>query len=155
MYFSCMAGKFNNLAHFFPTYASMLGDFRRQRVFLRRVIEPLIAKAARENDGSLDEDDFRKMLNYYGFGVPAIEAMACGTPVVATKNAGIQEIISHNYDGLLADDAALGDCLHHLFSDESLRSRLSKNGMQTAANRYNMNSTAGQYKALYQSLVSA
>ena len=67
-----MAGKFKRLAYFFTIYTSMLGDFRRQRQFLKKNIEPKLSDYSQKNDGSLDKEDFHKIMKYYGFGVPAI-----------------------------------------------------------------------------------
>ena len=120
-----MAGKFNNLAHFFPTYASMLGDFRRQRVFLRRVILPLVEEAARKNDGSLDEDDFQKMLNYYGFGVPAIvgegfctlrgKSMNQGERMASTCQGVITGLYDDFFDKTKMDTGRIKDMMHRPF----------------------------------------
>ncbi|MEA3477437.1 MAG: hypothetical protein U9R60_04600, partial [Bacteroidota bacterium] len=55
-----------------PTFASMLCDFRKQRRFIRQVLENDIREAAISNDGTLDNKDFKKIRHYYGFGVPAI-----------------------------------------------------------------------------------
>ncbi len=62
-------------------------------------------------------------------GTPAVilEAMACGAAVVATRHAGIPDIVSHDADGLLAgegDVAALADAVRRLGGDAALRARL-------------------------------
>jgi len=41
--------------------------------------------------------------SYEGFGVPCIEAMACGTAVVAINSPGITEIITDNYNGRICN----------------------------------------------------
>jgi hypothetical protein len=50
----------------------MLKDFRRQKRFLHRYIKPDLSNYHKHNDGSLDGQDFHKIMEYYGFGVPAI-----------------------------------------------------------------------------------
>ena len=46
---------------------------------------------------------------YEGFGLPYLEAMACGTPVVATPNPGSVEILDHGKYGVLAADEEFGE----------------------------------------------
>lgn len=62
----------SNLIKLIPTYSKLLRDARRQKKFVNAVLEPIIREASNNNDGSLDEDDFKKIRTYYGFGVPAI-----------------------------------------------------------------------------------
>lgn len=72
---------------------------------------------------------------YEGFGLPVLEAMACGTPVVAADNSSIPEVVADA--GLLvqADDPqVLADSLAVLLSDEALRRRLVTEGRQQARN---------------------
>ncbi|HSG67898.1 MAG TPA: class 1 isoprenoid biosynthesis enzyme [Bacteroidales bacterium] len=47
-------------------------DVARQKAFVNKVIENDIVTAINTNDGTLDEEDFSKIRDYYGFGVPAI-----------------------------------------------------------------------------------
>lgn len=67
-----------------------------------------------------------------GFGNVIIEAMACGTPVIATRcPSGPEEIIEDGSNGLLvppADKRALADAILSILSDEKLARKLAGNG---------------------------
>ena len=109
--------------------------------------------------GKLSEDalieEYRKawmycsVSSYEGFGVPLIEAMACGTAVVARRTAGAQEIITHGFDGLLCADEELPETLHQLITDAALRADLVGNGLQTAK-KYDIRAVARRYREIYE-----
>ncbi len=68
-----------------------------------------------------------------GIPVSLMEAMAFGTPVIATAICGIPELITHNISGLLIepDDVdALAGGIEKLLKDGALRAELTKNGYQ-------------------------
>jgi glycosyltransferase involved in cell wall biosynthesis len=72
---------------------------------------------------------------YEGFGLPALEAMACGTPVVASDRSSLPEVVGDA--GLLVDPdapellaAALADVLH----DDELAGELARRGVARASN---------------------
>jgi glycosyltransferase involved in cell wall biosynthesis len=70
---------------------------------------------------------------YEGFGLPVLEAMACGTPVVAAKNSSLPEIVGDA--GVLVDAGdpeALGRALEQLLLDGVLRARLVGAGLEQA-----------------------
>ena len=90
--------------------------------------------------------------SYEGFGVPAIEAMACGTAVVATQNAGIEEIISHEKDGLICTKDSLGPSLLRIIKDEILRTSLISNGLIRARD-FDILSIARHYEHIYNTLI--
>jgi phosphatidylinositol alpha-mannosyltransferase len=92
--------------------------------------------------------------SYEGFGVPLIEAMACGTAVVACSNAGVRDIIQPNYNGLLCTPETLGAALCRLLSDAVLRARLVANA-HAFAKRYDISVIAQQYIREYQGLQKA
>jgi phosphatidylinositol alpha-mannosyltransferase len=100
-------------------------------------------------------DEYRKSWiyclpsSYEGFGVPAVEAMACGTAVVAVRNAGTEEVIDHRKSGLLCVSQTLGAGLNHVLSDQELRQRLMSGGMQ-AAKKYDIRYRAQEVETLYQ-----
>lgn len=70
---------------------------------------------------------------YEGFGLPVLEAMACGTPVVAADNSSLPEVVGRA--GLLVDAAdpqAMASALARLLSDGDLRGNLVAAGLEQA-----------------------
>ena len=73
---------------------------------------------------------------YEPFGLVALEAMACGVPVVASAVGGLQEIVVDNESGILVpprDPPALAQALLTLLTDVRLRLRLAEGARRRAA----------------------
>jgi glycosyltransferase involved in cell wall biosynthesis len=70
-----------------------------------------------------------------GFGLPPLEAMACGTPVVMTDNKGSRDYAVNGFNALISqpgDVKSLTDNLLKVLQDDKLRDKLIENGLETA-----------------------
>jgi glycosyltransferase involved in cell wall biosynthesis len=73
---------------------------------------------------------------YEGFGLPSMEAMACGLPVVQSDNAGLEGVAQDGRDCLVAkvgDPESVAAALERVLGDAALRARLVQGGLETAA----------------------
>ena len=70
---------------------------------------------------------------YEGFGLPLLEAMACGTPVIASNAASMPEVLGDA--GILidpTDEGAWTDAIVEVLSDGEMRARLREAGLRRA-----------------------
>jgi glycosyltransferase involved in cell wall biosynthesis len=87
-------------------------------------------------------------------GVPTVlaEAMACGVPVVSTTVAGIPELVTHEYNGLLAaphDVESVATALAALLSDAAMRQSLGAAARRTVAEHFDLRTGAQQLANLF------
>ena len=85
---------------------------------------------------------------YEGFGVPYIEAMASGTPVVATPNVGAREVLGDGKFGVLVQPEELGLAILKLLQSANERKRLAAAGLERVK-IFSWETIAEQYEALY------
>lgn len=88
-----------------------------------------------------------------GLGSAMLEAMACGTPVVATRAGGIPEAIDDGESGLLVpphDDEALADAIVTLLRDGELRRRIGATGRQRVMEEFSVDRMVDRTLAVYQ-----
>lgn len=91
---------------------------------------------------------------YEGFGLPPLEAMACGTPVLASNTTSLPEVVGDA--GLLItpnDVAAWTHGLEELMQDRELTRRLRARGLARAT-RFRWESTAAETAVLYRTVLN-
>jgi glycosyltransferase involved in cell wall biosynthesis len=91
------------------------------------------------------------------FPLAVLEAMACGTPVVATEVGGIPEQINNGQTGLLmplGDHIALADAMTRLLDDEQMRVRLGKAAAAHASQHYSLRRVTDEYSRWYETLAA-
>ncbi|MHB1133605.1 MAG: glycosyltransferase family 4 protein [Chloroflexota bacterium] len=87
---------------------------------------------------------------YEGFGLPPLEAMACGTPVVCADAASLPEVVGEAALALPPDDVpAWGEALARIWQDEALRAELAARGRARAA-AFTWEETARQTAEVYE-----
>ncbi|HDQ70647.1 MAG TPA: glycosyltransferase family 1 protein [Chloroflexi bacterium] len=90
---------------------------------------------------------------YEGFGLPALEAMACGTPVVVADRASLPEVVGDA--GLLVDSEDVVDIAHALtrvLTEQALRAQMRARGLQQAA-RFSWERAARETLAVYRQVL--
>ncbi len=90
---------------------------------------------------------------YEGFGLPPLEAMACGVPVLTTKAASLPEVVGE--DAVLTDPYdpdSMAAGLEQLYTDPALRQELSQRGLRRAE-KFTWEASAKQLYAVYQEVL--
>jgi len=92
---------------------------------------------------------------YEGFGLPPLEAMACGVPVICSNAGSLPEVTGDaamNVEPL--DFVGLSEALRRLLSDSPLRVSLARKGLERA-HRFSWQIMANEVVALYERVLEA
>lgn len=90
-----------------------------------------------------------------GFGIVALEAMACRKPVVATAVGGLPEVVLDGITGLLVKERtpeAMAAAMLRLLDDSQLALQLGRTGRQVAESQFTWEAVAGRYIEVFQSV---
>jgi glycosyltransferase involved in cell wall biosynthesis len=95
---------------------------------------------------------------YEGFSIPAVQAMSCGVPLVATTAGALPEVVGRDGETALlvppGDAAALARAIGRLLDDPGLRTRLSGAALRRAAERYSWETTARATADVYREVLA-
>ena len=87
------------------------------------------------------------------FGLAALEAMACGAPVIATRSGGLPEVIDHGETGFLHEVGAVEAMAESgigLLEDGDAHARMAKTARRTAEDRFSAAAVVPLYEAYYE-----
>jgi N-acetyl-alpha-D-glucosaminyl L-malate synthase BshA len=91
------------------------------------------------------------------FGLAALEANACGAPVVASTAGGLPEVVVEGETGYLLPVGAVEQMAEAgvaVLSDDALHERMSKAGVRLAHERYAADNVVPLYEALYERVIA-
>jgi glycosyltransferase involved in cell wall biosynthesis len=138
----------------------------------RRIAELGIADAVHVVSG-ISDDELAALLAsaevmcvpslYEGFSLPTVEAMSCGTPVVASRAGALPEVVGTDETGASecavlvepGDAEALAAAIRRLMDDPDQRARLGAAGRRRALERYSWTAVAEATVAAYAEAIEA
>ena len=101
-------------------------------------------------------DAFLLPSHYEAFGLAALEAMACGVPVVASRVGGVSELIEDGVTGFLVgpdDYEAGGERLFQILSDTETAGKLRANGLKSVQDHFTADAVVPLYEDAYNELL--
>ena len=162
-----------NLIRLIRAYAKLRGEnsgFAPQLVIVGRKLwltSEIFAEVRRQRwaedvilTGYVTDEDLPKLYRaatafvypslFEGFGLPPVEAMACGTPVITSNNSSLPEVVGNAAVLIDAcDERALSEALLQIVGDQPLRARLREQGIEQAK-KYTWRDAAEKTLQLYQ-----
>jgi glycosyltransferase involved in cell wall biosynthesis len=99
---------------------------------------------------------FPSILDSESFGVAAVEAQACGTPVIVSNVGGLPEATSPDVSSLLVepkDVNGIAIAMERLVSDPDLRIKMGRNGRKFVIDNYNVEDNFNKVDRIYKSIL--
>ena len=91
---------------------------------------------------------------YEGFGLPPLEAMACGCPVITSNTSSLPEVVGDA--GVMVhphDTNSLSEAIYQILSNQSLGDELRKKGL-SRAKLFSWDKTAAETRGIYNEIIS-
>jgi N-acetyl-alpha-D-glucosaminyl L-malate synthase BshA len=92
------------------------------------------------------------------FGLAALEALACGVPVIGSSGTGLTEVVSHGTDGYLypvGDTQAMAEAAVALLSDDFNLGQFKKRATENAHEAFNAEKVVDHYEQYYRTVLEA
>ena len=138
-----------------------------KKLYKENIIIQLVKELKLTNDvfhlGYIKDDDLPVLYNladlfvypsfYEGFGLPVIEAMACGTPVIASNTASLPEVVGAA--GIIInprDIDSLTNAIYKVLHSKSIQDKMIINGI-TQAKKFSWKKCARETLEVYKSLL--
>jgi glycosyltransferase involved in cell wall biosynthesis len=147
----------------------VIGEDKSPQMGYRKFLERLIAELGLSGSVQMPgwQDDIPGLLSSFTlfvsaarsepFGLSIVEAMAAGLPVVAAASEGALEIIEDGLSGKLVpvgDPESLAEAIHDLLDDPFERSRLGRNALLAARQRYSLARMASDTERVYSEVLA-
>ncbi len=139
------------------------GDGEDKRKILKTIEAYKLDKNTKILNFVLDMPSFYNTLDLFiipsrreTFGLTAIEAQACGIPVIASNISGLNEIINNKINGILFEPKNNIDLLNSIIKlqeNKNLREKIIKNGLQSSK-KYSLQSYTDRLTKLYSNLIN-
>jgi len=100
---------------------------------------------------------FPSTLDSESFGVAAVEAQACGIPVIVSNVGGLPESTKPGFSSILVEsknEKKLAEAIEILVKDEKLRIQMGKNARKFIEENYNIDDNFGKVEKFYKSITS-
>jgi glycosyltransferase involved in cell wall biosynthesis len=99
-------------------------------------------------------ESFCYAAHYEGFGLPLLEAMQCGTPVIYGNNSSMPEVVGQGGLGVNSNDTlAISEAMERLLTDQELRNQLGQQARQQAR-RFSWIKTAFETMHVYEQIIA-
>ena len=129
-----------------PAFRKLAAEYGDPVLFQGFIPNGEVPDAMREMDAAC----FPSIMDSESFGVAAVEAMACGIPVIASDASGFTEVVTHGEQGLLVpknDVEALKDAMYQMYSFSAERRReMGRQGVARVEERYNVATNMDTYE---------
>ena len=90
------------------------------------------------------------------FGIVNLEAMSCGTPVIASNVGGIRDIVENGKNGILVppnDPIKLAEAIEYLLNNKDIRIKLGKEGRKKVEREFSWNVIVKRLYRIYEEMI--